>query len=145
MFPEGAEPSPLTVASRHDSPALASTHGGRQTLIVSEWEGIRRRLQTVIGAAGMGALYHRAVFLTATTHPLLIPAIGEAGHVMDLSALAAALADHPDALVKEAGDALMQTFVKLLASLIGPALTQQLIQPLPVSDGRASTTPEPSP
>lgn len=145
MLPERAAPLPLTVATRRDPPPLASHGGDRQASIVREWEGINHRLSAVIGAGGMGALYHRALFLAATTHALLLPALGEPGQELDLSALAAALAGHPDAEVSAAGDALMQTFVQVLASLIGTALAEQLLHPLLAPGAPASAKPEPSP
>lgn len=127
------------------SPPLATPSGERERLIVQHWQDINERLRSVIGTGGMGALYQRALFLAATTHPLLMPALNMGDEGVNTTALAKALADQPAAEVAAAGEALKQAFVQVLGSLIGTDLTRQLLQPLQAPSGPVSLEPEPPP
>ena len=140
MLPEGAVPPPLAPSDVSETTPPA---GARQALIIRQWQGICQRLQAVVGVGGMGALFHRALFLAATNHPILLPALGEPEHAMDLDALATALAGHPDTDVAAAADALMQAFVQVLEGLIGAPLTRQLLHPLPASGRQIPDVSEP--
>ena len=142
MLPEVAMPPPL---DHSDVSPTTPPAGARQALVIRQWQGLCQRLQAVVGVGGMGALFHRALFLAASNHPILMPALGAPDQAMDLAALAAALADQPDADVAAAADALMQAFVQVLDGLIGAPLTRQLLHPLPASGRQIPDVSEPRP
>lgn len=91
------------------------------------WEEIDDALTPILGPRGVAALYQRSLHLAAVAHPGLAardesdpPAIGPA-------ALKRALARQGSAIAAVAGNAFLQTFHDLLASLIGPSLTERLL------------------
>lgn len=94
--------------------------------IVSTWQEIEAALSAIIGAKGVAALYSRSVFLVQPRHPWLGAAGAEPR--MDLVQLRYALERQDRADVATAAGAHLEEFYELLASLIGPALTAQLLR-----------------
>lgn len=92
------------------------------------WAEIDDALTPILGPRGVAALYQRSLHLAALAHPGLAapdeadpPAIGPA-------ALKATLARRSSAAAAVAGNAFLQTFHDLLASLIGPSLSERLLR-----------------
>lgn len=92
------------------------------------WEEIDEALTPILGPRGVVALYQRSLHLAAVAHPGLAapdesdpPATGPA-------ALKSALARQSGRTAAVAGNAFLQIFHDLLASLIGPSLTERLLR-----------------
>ena len=88
-------------------------------------------LAPIVGAAGVAALYRRSLHLASRQHAWMAAAADESQHpLMGFEALRGALEQQINGEAAGAGHHLMQTFRDLLASLIGPALTGQLLGPV---------------
>jgi hypothetical protein len=96
--------------------------------VIAVWRDIDRVLTPIVGTRGVAALRGRSLFLTARAHPWLLPGPSGIQATMDLGTLRSALAlrSAEDALV--GGVALLETFHDLLASMVGPALAEQLLR-----------------
>lgn len=97
-------------------------------IIGSAWREITGALAPVIGQRGVAALYQRSLHLASAPHPWLTAA----GHVgslsdMDLDSLRTEFARRPPVESARAGAALLLSFHRLVGSLIGPALSGQLL------------------
>lgn len=114
---------------------LVERDGGGTTVvamaaaITDTWRGIDDALSPIIGPRGMAALYQRSVYVTAAAHPALASLRTDVQGAMDLAVLAAALHQQDTAGAATTGDALLQTFSDLLASLVGPGLAERLLAP----------------
>lgn len=98
-------------------------------VIVSTLQDIDAALSPVIGKGGVGALYKRSLYLVAAAHPSLAGLHDGAPTALDMAALKSALALQSGGDVANAGGALLQAFYELLASLVGPSLTDRLLRP----------------
>jgi hypothetical protein len=96
--------------------------------IVAVWRDIDLALHPIIGHRGVAALYNRSLRLAAATHPWLTLDHPDALAAIDVAALRADLLQHTAVEAAAAGTALFRSFEQLLASLVGPALTAQLLQ-----------------
>lgn len=95
--------------------------------VAAVWREVDLALHPIIGHRGVLALYNRSLKLAAARHPWLADAHPGALAAIDASALRAALARQPAAEARAAGEALLQGFRDLLASLIGASLTDRLL------------------
>ena len=85
-------------------------------------------LAPIIGRAGMTALYKRSLHIASRTHPWLAEATDDAEQpLINFASLRGVLERQSQAQATEGGHHLLQVFRDLLASLIGPALTGQLL------------------
>lgn len=98
--------------------------------IANTWASIDVALSPIIGKRGVAALYQRSVYVTSSAHPALASLRSEAQAAMNLEALTSALGQLDLAEAAATGDALLQTFADLLASLVGPGLTERLLTPV---------------
>jgi hypothetical protein len=98
--------------------------------ILALWQEIEQALAPIVGRRGVAALYNRSLKLTAVAHPWLASAPSGVLASMDPSALKAALLQQTAAQAAAGGSALFETFRELLASLVGAALTERLLQAL---------------
>ncbi|MDZ7589749.1 MAG: hypothetical protein U5L05_03470 [Rubrivivax sp.] len=96
--------------------------------IVTVWRDIDLALHPILGHRGVAALYNRNLRLSAAAHPWLAGSQSDVLAAVDVTALRAALLQQPAAEAAAAGTALFRSFEQLLASLVGPALTAQLLQ-----------------
>jgi hypothetical protein len=91
------------------------------------WQAVEVALAPIIGSRGVAALYQRSVFLTGPTHAWLAPLHhGMDGHI-DLAALKRLFAQQSSTDAIAGGKALLQTFHRLLTSLVGTSLTERLL------------------
>ena len=95
--------------------------------IVATWQEIDAALTPIIGQRGVAALYRRSTYLAASAHPWLSARKG-VQTVMDLAALKSVLARQSSADAAAGGGTLLQTFYELLATLVGPSLTERLLR-----------------
>lgn len=90
-------------------------------------EQMRAVLAPILGPQAVAALYLRCLRLCVATHPCFDSLYGNEETAMNTAALRTMLAQQNSAEARRMGDALVDTFYTLLASLIGPALTEQLV------------------
>lgn len=115
-----------------DAPAPSGDNAAQVAgAALAAWGDVFASLSPVIGSRGVSALYQRSVHLAQRGHPCLKGADeGEPGPGQ-FEALRGILSSHPDS--RAAGDAsaaLLHTFRELLEGMIGPKLTQQLLEPV---------------
>lgn len=96
--------------------------------IVSTWEEIQAALGPIIGPASVALLYKRSLHLIGPAHPWLADANAGLRTAMDLAALKSVLVQQTGVHAAAAGGEILQTFYELLASLVGPSLTDQLLR-----------------
>lgn len=92
------------------------------------WRAVDLDLSPVIGRRGTAALFQRALFMTRRTHAWLPEQSGDVPFDAGLQVWAEALAGQAPDAADAARRALTATFHDLLASLIGAALTAQLLR-----------------
>jgi hypothetical protein len=95
---------------------------------VSMWEEMVAALHSVIGRQGVAAMYDRSVSLTTRVHPWMAGARGGAKSLVDLAALQAIVAQQDDRTAAAGTAELLQTFYDVLISLIGSALSDELLR-----------------
>ena len=96
--------------------------------IAATYLAIDSALTPVIGHRGVAALYKRSLHVTARTHAWLAGAQDDPLSSMDVPTLTPLLAQQTSAEAAAAGALLLQTFYDLLATLIGPSLTERLLR-----------------
>ena len=96
--------------------------------MVATWQEIDSALQPIIGHQGVAALYKRSLHLTSPNHLWLASAHASALPPMDLDSLKAVLMRQTAAQAALGGAGLLQTFYGLLASMVGPSLTERLLR-----------------
>lgn len=96
--------------------------------VVSTWQEIDAALTPIIGQRGVAALHKRSLYLTGAAHPWLAGMHEGVQSTMDLATLKSVLAQQSSADAEAGGGALLQTFHELLASLVGPSLTERLLR-----------------
>lgn len=91
------------------------------------WQQMVGRLQPVIGARGVEALFARALHQACKAHPWLSDARRHDDSATALASLAGAFASHGPAQAAQASHLLLTTFTELLANLIGESLTESML------------------
>lgn len=92
------------------------------------WQEVDDALTPIIGPRGVAALYYRSLHLTGAAHPWLAGRHDIVQPAVNPTAFKSILAQQDSAAAAAAGSAFLQTFHDLLASLIGPSLTERLLQ-----------------
>jgi hypothetical protein len=92
------------------------------------WEEIDDSLTPILGSRGVAALYQRSLHLAAAGHAWLEAADEGDPPAVGPAALKSALARQSSAVAAVGGNAFLQTLHDLLASLIGPSLTERLLR-----------------
>ncbi len=87
-------------------------------------------LRPVVGQRGVAALFSRSVKLTAAAHPWLAQVGQDALSEFDPATLKPLFEQQTAAMALSCGNKLLVNFHQLLASLIGSALTERLLQPV---------------
>ncbi len=96
--------------------------------VVVIWLEINQALHPIIGFRGVAALYNRSLRITTREYPWLGDGHQGVLAAVDASALKATLLRQPPDVAAAGGMALFVTFHELLASLVGPSLTDQLLR-----------------
>jgi hypothetical protein len=109
--------------------------------VVATCSAILAELAPVVGRRGVAALFQRSLARSAAAHPWLQTMVPGAPMTVDLDALQRLLAAQACAAAVDAARSLLQAFDDLLASLIGPALTEQLLGPARAPGARAAGAP----
>ena len=110
------------------------------------WTRIDAALSPIVGRPGVAGLFKRSLSLTRADHALLTTVYEGSLAPGDYAPLQRALAENSVADATAANVALLQTFNDLLAKLIGPSLTERLLQlvldnPLSRGDAVQDTSP----
>jgi hypothetical protein len=113
--------------------------------MVAIWQEIDAALTPVVGKGGVAALYKRTLYLTGMVHPWLASRREDLSTGVDLVALNAVLSQQANAAAAAAGNDFLQTFHGLLASLVGPALTERLLRSVWGSPSRGLPAQDTSP
>ena len=112
---------------------------------VAVWREVDAALRPVIGARGVAALFHRSVHLASAGHPWLAGARQGSQVEPDLGAVSDLLRrQHTDTALAGA-DEFLATFHVLLATLIGPSLTERLLRSAWGPPATPSPLPHPTP
>lgn len=96
--------------------------------IVSVWQEIDDALSPILGKRGVAALYRRSLHLTSPAYPWLAGPHESIQTAIDLAALKIVFAQQSGANATAGAGALLQTFHELLATLVGPSLTERLLR-----------------
>lgn len=106
---------------------------------VAVWIAIDNSLSPVIGQRGSAALLQRCIHLARERYPWLGGVNDAMADRDEFAALRAALAGQAPARAAEAHDSILQTYLDLLADLIGESLSQRLLRGAwePPSSGHA--------
>ena len=113
--------------------------------IAGAWRQIGLAMSPVIGQRGAAALYKRSLHLAGTTHRCLAPVNADGLADADLDALKNVLARQSAADAAAAGTSLLLSFHDLVGSLIGPALSAQLLGAVWVKFFSGPAAQDPSP
>ena len=95
---------------------------------VATLQNLDAALTPVIGQRGVAALYRRSLHLCATSCEDLSGVHESVQSSMDLAAFERLLAQHSSAYAFSVGVTLLTTFNELLATLVGPSLTERLLR-----------------
>ena len=95
---------------------------------VAVWDAIDNALSPVIGRRGSAALFQRSLHLAREGYPWLGAASTKAAEDDEFAALRVALALQTPEHAAAAHDSMLQTFLALLADLIGESLTLRLLR-----------------
>jgi len=96
--------------------------------IVLIWQAIDAALHPILGQRGVASLYKRSLHLAGSVHPWLAGIQEGIPTSLDLAALKSAIEQQSSFDAAAGSGALLQTFYELLASLVGPLLTGQLLR-----------------
>jgi len=129
------EPLGAAMRAHGETAALHRTFAAHDTsaaqiadVMVATWHDIDAALVPIIGSKALAALYKRSLYLAARTHPWLAGAHEGAQAAIDLAAMKSVVARQSNAEAALGSSALLQTFNRLLSSLIGPSLTERLLR-----------------
>ena len=126
MDPTGQESFPLAiplslrVAPDPDATQIADA-------LAATLRELEAALVPIVGQRGVAALYTRSLFVTGRVHLWLSPAADASRAATDFATLRGVIAAQPPAGAAAGASAVLQTLHDLLAALIGPALTEQLL------------------
>ena len=98
--------------------------------IVAAWEGVGSILQRILGKGGFNALFFQSIEVTGQTYPWLSVFSQDGQPNVDLKAFRVLLLNQETIDFAAASDALLSSFLNMLADLIGLSLTKRLLQPV---------------
>lgn len=113
--------------------------------VVATWRNIDAALSPIIGHGSVAVLYMRSLHLIVPGHRWLADIQQSLPATVDLDALKSAVSQQSSQVAAAAGGALLQSFYELLASLVGPSLTEQLLRSVWNSSHSASPAQDTSP
>ena len=99
-------------------------------IIVAAWEDIGSIMRRIIGKGGFNALFFQSIEVTGQLHPWLATFSQDGQSDVDLKALRVLLLNQDTIDFAAASDALLSSFLNMLADLIGLSLTKRLLGPV---------------
>ncbi len=119
--------SPRIAATLNHRVGEGATASHIADTVVVVCQDIEKSLTPVVGPGGVVALYQRSLHLAKTTHDWIdISSVVSTPHV-DFSPLRALLAQQTEEAALAGGTEVLETFTRLLISLIGFSLSEQLL------------------
>ena len=109
------------------------------------WRHFDTMLSPIIGHGGVAALYRRSLFLVRADHPWLPGAHDGALDPVEFAELESAIAEQTAHDAKVATETLVNNFRDLLSDLVGPALTERLLRPVPSLTSHGDTVQDTRP
>jgi hypothetical protein len=91
------------------------------------WRSLYAALSPIIGHGGVVALFKRSVSITRIAHPWLAPMQEEFEKTSDFASLQAAFSQQASVEAAAGNNAVLQTFIDILTSLIGESLVERLL------------------
>lgn len=85
-------------------------------------------LEPIIGPRGVAALFKRSLYLTGNDHPWLAGSTQIFESPIDFAVLKSELAEQSSGSANAGGNALLMTLYQLLASMVGPSVTERLLR-----------------
>jgi hypothetical protein len=98
--------------------------------LAATWHQVVVLLEPVIGVRGIDAIFRRSLFLTSITCTWLVFDEESGDNVALFAGFKACLVARNADDASEAARALLVNFTELLATLIGPSLTERLLVPV---------------
>jgi hypothetical protein len=98
--------------------------------VIAVCQDIEKTLTPIIGPGGVAALYRRSLYLARTTYDWIDISSEVSTSRVDFSTLRALLAQQTEEAALAGGTELLETFLRLLVSLIGFSLAEQLLGPV---------------
>lgn len=128
--------------ARRAGPA-AHAHAIAQSTLFT-WQQIAAQLEPVIGARGVDALFSRSLHLVAKAHPWLATGGVRGNDAASLASIKTCLESRDALVASDGASALLDTFIDLLARLIGESLTTRLLETVwlqPLTDNPKESAP----
>lgn len=110
---------------------------------VATWRAVEAALSPIIGQRAVAALFKRSLALIRGDYPWLSPREGDP-QADGFTSLGTILSRQSDATAMAAHRMLLQTFLDLLASLLGESLTERLLKPVWDASSRAGAAQDTS-
>lgn len=132
----------VTLAQRAAEGADAAQVGDT---VVAMWQKIDATLTPIIGNGSVVVLYMRSLHLIEPAHPWLSGLNQDVKASIDLARLKSILSQQDSKTAAVAGGELLQTFYELLASLVGPSLTERLLHSVWEDSPSGPPAQDPSP
>jgi hypothetical protein len=107
-----------------------ATAGQVAVALGAMWHELDAALSPIIGPRGVGALGQRSLHLAAASHAWLAVSPSNGSAMLDVSVLMPLLAQRSSDEAAAAAGCFLESFHALLASLIGPSLTERLLRPV---------------
>ena len=96
--------------------------------VIAIWHEVDVALTPIVGPLGVVALFRRSLFLSGAALPGLANWRDSVQTTLDPATLRSALLQLGKADAAAAGNTFLQTFYELLASLVGPSLSERLLR-----------------
>lgn len=108
-------------------------------LVVAAWREIDTALCPIVGRLGVAALFRRSLHTTAIAYPWLGPASKSEEAGVEFELLMHVISQQGSSSAAAGGGALLEAFRSLLATMVGPMLTEQLLHSVWAKFGHSST------
>jgi hypothetical protein len=125
---------------------VVCTEGFERTggTLASVWLDINRTLDPVLGRRGMAALYDRSVQIAQLEHAWVAGIHERLPSETELDSLARVFDARDPGEAARGGAALLRSFCRLLASLVGASLTERLLRPVLINLSNGKAVPDES-
>ena len=120
----------------------ASRPEGGNSALLQPWRALACHLSPLIGESGFCALFGRAGKLVAAQYGWLVPSTSFKTMDVLIAALGGSFDGVPAAEARAGNFALLDTFTRLLADLIGEALTVRLLHAAALRQGEQKNAQE---
>jgi hypothetical protein len=131
-MPTPSSPAGLALAPAQQAAAIArlvaQCNGGAGEVAIALWEPLSKNLASLIGQQGFQALFDRSLHLAGVAFPWLSMPTAFPDTASRLDNLKALLGREEGQVATDASVMLLTTFAEVLAGLIGPPLTTNILR-----------------